>query len=90
VYRGAVMTTRGVFGVEIGFQVYLEEGGEEIGAVRQVAHDHVVVYIEGAREFTIPGPAVRAAHDGKLVLDPKKVDPALLEAARHAHERETE
>ncbi|HEY5948818.1 MAG TPA: hypothetical protein VIV40_25180 [Kofleriaceae bacterium] len=84
------MTKRGMFGVEIGFQVYLEEGGEVIGAVRQVASDHLVIYVEGARDFTVLGPTVRAAHDGKLVLDPKKVDPALLEAARHAHENETE
>jgi hypothetical protein len=84
------MTTHGLFGVQIGFQVYFEEGGEEIGAVRQVAPDHVVVYVEGARDFIVRGPAVRAAHDGKLVLDPKKVEPALLEAARHAHEHETE
>jgi len=78
------------FSVEVGFQVYLNEGGEEIGAVRSVAHDHVVVYVEGAGDFVVSGPAVRSAHDGKLVLDPVKVAPQLLEAARHAHERETE
>jgi hypothetical protein len=84
------MTKRAVFQVDIGFQVFFEEGGEEIGAVRAVAPDHIVVYVEGAREFTVLGTAVRAAHDGKLVLDASKVDPALLEAARHAHEHETE
>ncbi len=84
------MPARGLFQVEAGFQVYFEEGGEEIGAVRAVAPDHLVVYIEGGREFTVLGPAVRAAHDGKVVLDRNKVDPALVEAARHAHELETE
>jgi hypothetical protein len=79
---------RGSFRVEVGYQVYLSEGGEEIGAVRQVEADHLVIYVEGARDFIVAGPAVHAAHDGKVILDPEHVDPALLEAAGHAHERE--
>nr|HEX4314701.1 hypothetical protein [Kofleriaceae bacterium] len=82
-------TTHGIH-VSVGDQVFLEDGGEEIGAVRKVAHDHVVVYIEGAGDFTITGPAVRASHDGKLVLDAGNLEPKLLEAARKAHEGETE
>ena len=78
------------FNVQVGFQVFLQEGGEEIGAVREVAHDHVVVYVEGGGEFIVKGPAVRAAHDGKLVLDPTKLTPEMLAATQHAHERETE
>lgn len=84
------MKTHGRFQVDVGFQVYLSEGGEEIGAVREVRPDHLVVYVEGAREFDVPGPAVLSAHDGKVVLDPSKVDPALLDAAQHAHESETD
>jgi hypothetical protein len=84
------MTTHGLFSVEVGFQVYLQEGGEEIGAVRAVAPDHIVIYVEGAGDFVVLGPAVRSAHDGKVVLDPTKVSPGVIEAARHAHERETE
>jgi hypothetical protein len=84
------MTKHALFQVDVGFQVYFEEGGEEIGAVRAVTPDHIVVYVEGARDFTVLGTAVRSAHDGKLVLDASKVDPALREAARHAHEAETE
>lgn len=78
------------FHVEVGYQVFLEEGGEEIGAVRQVAADYVVIYIEGAGDFVIKGPAVQAAHDGKLILDPAKVAPEVLAAARQAHDNETE
>lgn len=84
------MTTHGKFQVQVGFQVYLSEGGEEIGAVREVAPDHIVVYVEGARDFVVRGPAVKAAHDGKVILDPARVEPTLLEAARHAHDAETE
>ena len=76
--------------VEIGAQVYLVEGGEEIGAVRQVAHDHILVYVEGTGDFIVSGQGVKAAHDGKVILDPAHLDAALLEAAGHAHERETE
>jgi hypothetical protein len=81
---------KAMFQIDVGFQVFLRDGGEEIGAVRHVADDHIVVYVEGAHDFIVRGPAVRAAHDGKVVLDPMHVDPALLEAARHAHDSETE
>ncbi len=78
------------FQVSVGDQVYLEEGGEEIGAVRKVARDHLVIYVEAAGDFVVPGPGVRAAHNGKVVLEPMHLDPQLLDAARAAHERETE
>lgn len=82
------MARVGKYEVDVGFQVYLRDGGEEIVAVRSVAPDHVVVYVEGAKDFVIPGTAVKAAHAGKLILDPSKVNPDVLEAARHAHESE--
>jgi hypothetical protein len=78
------------FRVDVGFQVYLSEGGEEIGAVREAADDRVVIYVEGAGDFVIMGAQVHAAHDGKLILDRTKLEPKLLEAIRHAHEKETE
>lgn len=77
------------FHVAIGDQLFLEEGGEEIGAVRKVAPDHLVVYIEAAGDFVVPGAWVRAAHHGKVVLDASKVeDDTLLQAAHRAHDRE--
>lgn len=78
------------FQVSVGDQVYLDEGGEEIGAVRKVARDHLVVYIEAAGDFVVQGAGVKAAHDGKVVLDSGQLDPQLLDAARAAHERETD
>lgn len=83
-------TSHGKFQIDVGFQVYLEDGGEEIGAVRAVHADHIVVYIEGSREFTVLGPGVRAAHEGKVILDPNHVEPSLLLAAHHAHDAETD
>ncbi len=78
------------FRVAVGDHVVLADGEAEVGAVRSVAHDHVVVYIEGAGDFTITGKAVRASHAGKLVLDPEQLEPRLLEAARLAHRDETD
>ena len=78
------------FSVSIGDQVFLDGNSEEIGAVRQVMPDHVVVYVENAGDFVVRGPHVKSVHDGKLVLDPKHAEPALLNAARGAHRRESE
>jgi hypothetical protein len=76
--------------VNVGDQVFFEEGGEEIGAVRKVERDHLVIYIEAAGDFVVQGPQVKAAHHGKVVLDASLVDPRLLQAAQTAHERETD
>ena len=76
--------------VELGAQVYLEEGGEAMGAVREISAGHILVFVEGAGDFVVKPPGVRAAHDGKVILDPANLDPALLDAARHVHEHETE
>lgn len=78
------------YGVSIGDQVFIDGNDEEIGAVRQVKPDHVVVYVENAGDFVIRGPHVKAAHHGKLVLDPQRAEPDLLDAASQAHARETE
>lgn len=78
------------FQVAVGDHVFLEEGGEEIGAVRKVERDHLVVYIEAAGDFIVHGPEVKAIHHGKVVLAPELVDPRLLDAARGAHEAETD
>jgi ribosomal protein L24 len=78
------------FHIQVGDQVFLEEGGEEIGAVRKVAKDHVVIYIEGSGDFTLTGPEIAAVHDGKVRLDATKLEPLLLAAAQAAHDHETE
>jgi hypothetical protein len=83
------MTMHG-FRVATDDQVFLANSDEEIGAVRQVNADHLVIYIENAGDFIVYGPQVQAAHDGKVILDPAKVEPKLLEAASTAHERETD
>lgn len=76
------------FEVSVGDHVFLEEGGEEIGAVRKIERDHLVVYIEAAGDFVVKGPEIKAVHHGKVVLDPENLEPRLLAAAKTAHERE--
>ncbi len=76
--------------VVVGDQVFLEEGGEEVGAVRQVERDHLVIYVEGTGDFVIRGNQVAAAHDGKVLLLPGELEPDLLAAIRKAHDSETE
>lgn len=74
--------------VSVGDHVFLDNGDEEVGAVRQVAKDHLVVYIENAGDFVVRGNHVKSAHDGKVILDPATVDPQLIQAAKKAHEHE--
>ena len=77
--------------IEIGSQVYLKEGGDPCGAVRDVPpdnRDEITIYVENSGEFTVSMDAVRAAHDGKIILDPTRLDQRLLDAVAHAHDAE--
>ena len=76
--------------IEIGFQVYTEEGTETFGAVRGLVPqtDALVVYIENAGDFEVPATAVRRVHDGKVVVDMEQLDARLRAAIAHAHDRE--
>jgi hypothetical protein len=76
--------------IQIGDQAYLEEGGEEFGAVRALdpTQQAVIIYIENRGEFSVPLRAVRSAHDGKVVFDGSHLPSAMRNAIRHAHDRE--
>lgn len=72
-------------------QVFDREGGEVFGAVRAVepnGRPELLIYVENAGEFTVPLEAVKASHDGKVILRAGALSPALQNAIRHAHERE--
>ena len=79
-----------ILSVKVGDQVFLHHNDEEIGAVREVARDHLIVYVENRGDVRIEGSVVKAAHDGKVILDPNKLDRDLLAAMRAAHQLETE
>ena len=78
-------------GIQVGFQVYLEDGGEEIGAVRDLAQHRaeIIVYVENGGEFPVPLAAVKAVHYQKVILDLAQLPADLRAAIGHAHEAET-
>jgi hypothetical protein len=74
--------------IEVGYQAFVSDGGEEFGAVRDVTRNSLVVYVENAGEFRIPLDAVTAVHSQKVILDCKKLDHRLRRAIGHAHDSE--
>jgi hypothetical protein len=76
--------------IEIGFQVYAVEGGEEFGAVRgfMPQTNGLVIYVENAGEFVIPLEAIQAVHDAKVIVDIERLDARVRTAIAHAHDRE--
>ena len=77
--------------IEVGYQAFTHDGGEEFGAVRDVAPDgrpEIVVYIENSGEHSVPLSAVTAVHSQKVVIDVSQLPDELPETITHAHERE--
>lgn len=74
--------------VEIGYQAFVSDGGEEFGAVRQVLPDEVVVYVENTGDLVFPMAAVEKVHFQKVVFSADKLDERLLDAISHAHDAE--
>ena len=74
--------------VQVGDQVYLEEGGSAFGAVRGVQRHGLQIYVENAGDFDIRAEAVKSVHDGKVVLLEARLGPALRTAIAHAHTSE--
>jgi hypothetical protein len=77
--------------IEVGYQTFVSDGGEEFGAVRQVVppgRPALVIYVENAGDFVVPLDAVEAIHSQKVILDCRKLDRRLREAIGHAHEAE--
>lgn len=75
--------------IEIGFQAYVKDGGEEFGAVRQVmANGDVVVYVENSGDHVVPHAAIEAVHSGKVIITASKLDEKLRAAIGHSHDAE--
>jgi hypothetical protein len=77
--------------IEIGYQVFLVDGGEEFGAVREIApqgREELVIYVENAGDFAVPITAVESVHSQKVILNYNKLEPRLQQAIRHAHDAE--
>ena len=77
--------------IEIGFQVFARDGEEEFGAVRQILSDgHLVIDIENKGDVLIPNDAIVGVVEQKVLIDIKKLDPAVRAAIGHAHDAEVE
>jgi len=77
--------------IQVGFQAFVSDGGEEFGAVRQVSpggRPELVIYVENAGDFTVPLSAVDSVHSEKVVLNCGKLDRRLRRAIGHAHDSE--
>ena len=77
--------------IEVGFQTFVSDGGEEFGAVHAVAPNgrpELVIYVENAGDFTVPLDAVEAVHSGKVIFNCAKLDRRLRQAIGHAHDAE--
>jgi len=74
--------------VEVGFQVFLTEGGETFGSVHTVLPDELVIYVENSGDFIVKSDLVVRVHDGKVILDGTRLDRKLWKAIARAHERE--
>ena len=77
--------------IEIGYQAFVSDGGEEVGAVRAVSPNgrpELVIYVENAGEFVVPLSAVEAVHSQKVILNCGKLERRLQRAIGHAHDAE--
>ena len=74
--------------VEIDFQAFALGSEEEFGAVREVSDEQLVIYIEDRGDTVIPMAAVVNVVEGKVIVDPAKLEPELREAIAAAHRDE--
>jgi len=74
--------------IKVGDMVFIAEGQEGIGAVRQIRKDDFTLYVENAGEFEIPAAGIVGVHDRKVIVNPARLSRSLLEAVGHAHDRE--
>jgi hypothetical protein len=77
--------------IEVGFQTFVSDGGDEFGAVRVVApggRPELVIYVENAGDFTVPLAAVESVHSEKVIFNCAKLDHRLRRAIGHAHDAE--
>lgn len=86
---GAAPTSTAIVGqIEVGYQVFTADGGEEVGAVRDVYPDGLVVYVENGGDFRVQLAAVEAVHSQKVILTCGKLSRSLRRAIGHAHDAE--
>jgi hypothetical protein len=76
--------------IKIGDQLFDREEGSAFGAVVGIHEHELLVEIEGVGQSVLPGAAIRAVHNGKLIVDLMQLPAPLRASIKHAHDRETE
>ena len=76
--------------VKIGDQLFQREDGAAFGAVIGIHAHELLVEIEGVGQAVLPGAAIKAVHDGKLIVDISQLPAPLRASIQHAHDRETQ
>ena len=76
--------------VKIGDQLFQREDGAAFGAVVGIHAHELLVEIEGVGQAVLPGSAIKAVHDGKLIVDISLLPAPLRTSIKHAHDREIE
>ena len=77
--------------IQVGFQVFDQNGGQTFGAVRDVCPGgrlELLVYIENGGDHCIPLDAIVDVQSEKVLLDPARLDPVVRNAIAHAHDAE--
>ena len=74
--------------IQVGDQAFTADGEEEFGAVRQVADDAIVVYVENTGDVLVPMAAVKDVHSQKVIVDCAQLSAELRRAINHAHDAE--
>ena len=74
--------------VKEGFDVFVHDGEDAIGAARKVQSHALVIYLENAGDFTVPLTAIQNADEDKVVLNCRKLEFRLKQAIGHAHQGE--
>jgi hypothetical protein len=77
--------------IQVGDQVFVADGAEVFGAVRQVephGRPELVIYVENAGDFVIALEAVQAVHAQKVIVNCEKLEYRLRQAIGHAHDAE--
>ena len=69
--------------------VFAHDGDVNIGAVRRIKSNGLLVYIENYGEVTLDRKDVARASEGKVVLQPNCLSQEVLDAIAHAHDQES-
>ncbi len=75
--------------IEVGWDVFVEDGATNFGTVRDIHSSYLVVFIEGHGDAVIDAKAVRDVHHQKVIVELEALAEEVQEAIGHAHDKET-